>query len=41
VESCTAIGEKENGEIELIRWHDVVREHAAATPAGTAALQAA
>ena len=41
VESCTAIGEKENGEIELIRWHDVVREHAAATLAGTAALQAA
>jgi UDP-2,3-diacylglucosamine pyrophosphatase LpxH len=41
VESCTAIGEKENGEIELIRWQDVVREHAVATLAETAALQAA
>jgi UDP-2,3-diacylglucosamine pyrophosphatase LpxH len=41
VESCTAIAEKENGEIELIRWQDVVREHAVATLAETAALQAA
>lgn len=41
VESCTAIAETESGEIELIRWHDVVRNHAAETPAETAALQAA
>lgn len=40
VESCTAIGETHTGEIELIRWLDVLRESACA-PATDAALKAA
>jgi UDP-2,3-diacylglucosamine pyrophosphatase LpxH len=41
VESCTAVGETESGEIELIRWREVVRDHATAMTSKTAALQAA
>ncbi|MBU2583080.1 MAG: UDP-2,3-diacylglucosamine diphosphatase [Alphaproteobacteria bacterium] len=33
VESCTAIGETEDGEFELIRWTDVIREREAARKA--------
>ncbi len=40
VESCTAIAETNTGELELIRWHDVVRARAA-SPITGAALQAA
>jgi len=40
VESCTAIGETQSGEIELIRWLDVVRQSPVA-PVADAALQAA
>lgn len=40
VESCTAIGETETGEIELIRWLDVVRE-TAVEPTAAASLKAA
>jgi UDP-2,3-diacylglucosamine pyrophosphatase LpxH len=40
VESCTAVGETASGELELIRWLDVVKERAPIQVAG-AALQAA
>jgi UDP-2,3-diacylglucosamine pyrophosphatase LpxH len=40
VESCTAVGETETGELELIRWLDVVRERKS-VPVTNAALQAA
>jgi len=40
VESCTAVGETETGEMELIRWHDVVRERSL-VPVQDGALQAA
>ena len=40
VESCTAIGETETGEMELIRWRDVV-ESRAAVPVLDPALKAA
>jgi UDP-2,3-diacylglucosamine pyrophosphatase LpxH len=40
VESCTAVGETATGELELIRWLDVVREREMA-PMANAALQAA
>ncbi len=40
VESCTAIGETESGEIELIRWLDVMRQRSA-EPVADAALRAA
>lgn len=32
VESCTAIGERHDGTLEMIRWHDVVRAREAAEP---------
>jgi len=42
VESCTAIGEKEDGTFELIRWHDVVKARQRETAAQLAeALQVA
>lgn len=40
VESCTAVGETHSGEMELIRWLDVVRARRAA-PLADPALQAA
>ena len=32
VESCTAIGETQSGEFEMIRWFDVVRARAHEEP---------
>lgn len=40
VESCTAVGETESGELELIRWLDVVAERGC-VPLARVALQAA
>jgi UDP-2,3-diacylglucosamine pyrophosphatase LpxH len=40
VESCTAVGETETGELEMIRWLDVVRARVA-NPIADPALQAA
>jgi UDP-2,3-diacylglucosamine pyrophosphatase LpxH len=40
VESCTAVGETHTGDLELIRWHDVVRARNA-QPMADPALQAA